>query len=186
MRTIVDVAVPPKSQVTLSPEDRAVLDSIMAAVPWITGSEAAPFIRMLMRLGLQMFVENPGAAKRVTDPGPPPLASLMAKLQSAMAKDPSMGGTSFNFPPPAGPPSISPASGTPVAGGMTTKTFVASGGPSSPPTPAPAEPKPEVPRPDPPKPKKKADPSKGKGRRDDPAREPTQEELDEYNRKARR
>lgn len=95
MRTIVDMGVQQKPQVTLSAADREALDLLIAETGWIVGKEAAPLIRMLMRIGLRVYAADPLAAKRLDSV--PPQDWLVEKMREANARDKSMGTTTFNL-----------------------------------------------------------------------------------------
>lgn len=175
--TIQVMAVPERVQVPLSPEDRAALDAVMAAFPTLDAAGAAPLCKTLIRFGLWVYLQNPlTALSKVPTPTP---EEMTAAITKALGREPGPRVTapkvSDALEQSRGPSALSPATGTKVVGGMTTGTFAASGGPTSPPPEPPAA-----------KPKSQRDPSKGKGRRDDPMREPTQDELDENSRRARR
>lgn len=86
---------------------------------------------------------------------------------------------------------ISPASGVTPAGGMSQSDLQRAMDAPAAQKPEPPQPPPQPPAPAPepsrpqkaPRQRKPRDPSKGKGRRDDPTREPTQDELDRYGRR---
>jgi hypothetical protein len=172
MRTILVMAesIPKKPQVTLDAEDQAALEALRAELPWLLPNEAATLVRLLMRVGIHYFAQSPLEAIRFK--GSPSAARVADTVRAAMARRPTVG-----------PPEMSPATGVTPAGGMSRRDLEA--GMSAPP-PSEATPEPEPPAPKPPKPRKPRDPAKGKGRKDDPTREPTQDELDDYNRRARR
>lgn len=138
------------------PTEEAIQEWVAAYTPKYDYSNV---VRLLIDAGLRTVRENP---ERIFGLRPARREDLGPRRDEA-----------------TGPSSISPATGTRAPGAMTTGTYIASGGPTStPPAPEPQEPAT--------KPRKPRDPAKPKKRRDDPTREPTQDELDDYTRRARR
>lgn len=149
-----------------TPRDKAALLAVMKHV-FPTLRNRSEILRAAFRLGLPLLARDP------------------AKLYTAEAPD----AEALTGRPP---PEMSPASGTKVPGGMTTRTFIESGGPTLPPPtppPAPEPPTDETPPPATPptgpKPRKPRDPSKPRRSRKDPMREPTDDELDRYRKRSR-